>query len=377
MNPSSQEIGKRIRIFRKRSGLKQQELASMVGFNSKETISQIERGNREIKAFELVRLSQILSVDIKDFLSTDKPAKLPVVLWRADPITGSKQKEMAFIKKCQDFFFLEEVSGRKATNKLPQKEINPDNLSYNVTNRFANEIRTELNLGNRPAVVLEKTLEENYGVKIWHFKMEKGSAASTIGPFGPAVLMNSSEAPWRRNYNFAHELFHLITWESIPPELILEKKGLWEKLEKHANVFASSLLLPSDAVSVEFDKYLVKGKISYGDLIDISRFFGVSTEAFLYRLLNMKRITKVSLNKALKDKLFRETDKSTMAPNWWEPPTFPERFVRLAFVSYQKGKISKSKLAKLLETSLIDLSSTLKEYGLNDQAGYDTEMRAA
>lgn len=377
MNPSSQEIGKRIRIFRKRSGLKQQELASMVGFNSKETISQIERGDREIKAFELARLSQILSADINDFLSTEKPAKLPVVLWRAAPEAGSKQREMAFIKKCQDFFFLEEVTGREATNRLPQKEVDPDNLSYNVTNRLANEIRTELNLGNRPAVVLEKTMAENYGVKIWYFEMEEGSAASTIGPFGPAILMNSGEAPWRRNYNFAHELFHLITWKSMPPKLILEREGLWEKVEKHANAFASSLLLPSDAVSVEFDKFLFKGKISYGDLIEISRFFDVSTEALLYRLLNIKRITKEALDKALKDKLFRDIDKSTMAPNWWEPPELPERFVRLAFVSYQKGKISKSKLAKFLDTSLIDLPSTLREYGLNDQEGYDTEMRAA
>jgi len=54
--------------------------------------------------------------------------------------------------------------------------------------------------------------------------MEEGSAASAIGPFGPAILMNSKEAPWRRNYNFAHELFHLITWESLKPALLLQQR---------------------------------------------------------------------------------------------------------------------------------------------------------
>ncbi|KKK59931.1 hypothetical protein LCGC14_3029420, partial [marine sediment metagenome] len=123
--------------------------------------------------------------------------------------------------------------------------------------------------------------------------------------------------------------------------------------------------------------FVVKRKIIYADLIEIARFFDVSPEALLYRLLNIKRITKESLEKLLKDRLFREIDRSTMSQRWWQPPQFPEGFVRLAFVAYQKGKLSKSKLAKLLDTSLIDLNSTLREYGLNDQEGYDAEVRAA
>lgn len=377
MNPSSVELGKRVRNFRLRSGLKQQDLASLMGFNSKETISQIERGDREVKAIELVQLSRFLSVDLNNLLAVEKPAKSPSILWRATPVKKKRKKEAEFIKKCQDFSLLEEMTGRGVSKNLPRKNVDPENLSYEVTNRLANEIRTELDLGSRPALVLEKTLEERYGVKIWYFEMEEGSAASTIGPFGPAILMNSKETPWRRNYNFAHELFHLITWESIPIKLISEKQGLWEDLEKKASAFASSLLLPSDAVAVEFDTFVVKRKIIYADLIEIARFFDVCTEALLYRLLNIKRITKESLEKLLKDRLFREIDRSTMLQRWWQPPQFPERFVRLAFVAYQKGKLSKSKLAKLLDTSLIDLNSTLREYGLNDQEGYDAEVSAA
>jgi hypothetical protein len=60
--------------------------------------------------------------------------------------------------------------------------------------------------------------------------MEEGSAASIWGPFGPAILMNSNEAPWRRNYNFAHEVFHLITWDSIPPGLLSERVDLQNKV---------------------------------------------------------------------------------------------------------------------------------------------------
>ena len=207
--------------------------------------------------------------------------------------------------------------------------------------------------------------------------MEEGSAASTMGPFGPAILMNSNEAPWRRNYNFAHELFHLITWDSIPPAVAKADMIFWEKLEKIANAFASSLLLPADSLNYEFNRHLKGSKMSYTDLIGIARSFGVSTEALLYRLLNMKRITKPALEKTLNDSLFREFDNTTMAQCWWQPPEIPERFVVLGFMALQKGNVSRAKLSEMLETSLIDLPSVLHEYGLSDQEGYDAEVHIA
>ena len=66
-----------------------------------------------------------------------------------------------------------------------------------------------------------------------------------------------------------------------------------------------------------------------------------------------------------------------VAPRWWRPPEFPERFVKLAFVAYKKGKLSKAKLAEMLDTSLIDLPKTLQEYGHKDREGYDAEVRVA
>jgi len=66
-----------------------------------------------------------------------------------------------------------------------------------------------------------------------------------------------------------------------------------------------------------------------------------------------------------------------MAPQWWQPLKIPERFVRLAFVAYQKGRLSRAKLSEMLDTSLFDLPNTLQEYGLSDTEGYDAEVRTA
>jgi len=292
MDSSAKTMGNRVKNFRKRLKLTQKDLSTQMGFNSSETISQIERGDRELKAFELVQLSKILSIDVNDLLRIEKPQKAPAVLWRESPETQKEIKEAKFLKRCQEYATLEELSGIKTSNQLPKKKVGLDDLSYEMARRLAGEISRELNLGDRPASELEKTLEDRFGVKVWYMALEEGSAASTIGYFGPAILMNLNEAPWRRNYNFAHEFFHLITWESFPPKSIDKEPGLWERLEKVANVFASCLLLPSDVVRGEFEKNIVNGKIKFIDLIEIARNLDVSTEALLYRLLNLKLLDK-------------------------------------------------------------------------------------
>lgn len=377
MNLSIKSLGDRIKTFRKRLNLTQKDLANQMGFNSPETLSQIERGDRELKAWELVKLAKLLSLNLNDLLRIENVQEKPVVLWRESPETDREIKESKFIKHCEDYAMLEELSRSRTAEQFPQKKVRPDDVSYETARRLASEIRREFNLGDRPARELIKILEEGFGVKIWYFDMEEGSAASTIGPFGPAILMNLNEAPWRRNYNFAHEIFHLITWNSLPPSLIKNSPDLWDKLEKIANVFASCILLPNDVVTVEFEKNIDKKSITYIDLIGMARKFDVSTEALLFSLLNLKLLDKNTVDNILKDQLFREIDRSTMAPSWWRPPEFPERFVRLAFVAYKKGRLSKAKLAEMLDTSLIDLPKTLQEYGHKDREGYDAEVRVA
>lgn len=374
---SRTDLGKRIRKYRERLKLKQADLACKMGFNSSEIISQIERGVRELKACELVVLTRHLHIGLSEILGDREPETDMVVLWRKSPETEKELKEAEFLKRYREYALLEEMSGLRTGRTLPQKKVDPEILNFRTGDRIALEIRKDLNLGDRPAGDLERVLQNDFGVKIWYLEMSEGSAASTYGPEGPAILMNAKEAPWRRNYNFAHELFHLITWKSLLPETIFKTPGLWDNLEKVANAFASALLIPAEPVTVEFERYLEGSKISYSDLIGVARDFGVSTEALLFRLLNLKKITKASANKMFQDPKFRKTDRSTMAACWWQPPAIPERFVRLGFIAYQKGRLSRAKLSEMLDTSLIDFPEVLQEYGLTDQEGFDAEMRAA
>lgn len=372
----SETLGGRLRKYRQRMKLTQKNLSIQMGFNSSETVSQIEKGKREVKAWEIAQLADILNVYVSDLLRDERPQKDPIVLWRQSPEDRKESQETTFLKYCKEYALVESLSDMKVSGRLPQKEVDPEDLSFAMADQLAVEIRNEFGLGSRPSEEIEKILQDVYGVKIWHMEMEEGSAASVIGPFGPAILMNANEAPWRRNFNFAHELFHLITWSSLSPTMLISDNKLWDRIEKLANAFASSLLLPGESLSLEFNKHLKQGKIAYTAIIGIARNFGVSTQALLYRLLNLKRISKPALDKAMEDPIFEEKDRSTMAHYWWEPLNPPERFVRLAYIAFQKGNLSRMRLSEMLDTSLIDLSKTFERYGLSDQEGYDAEMRA-
>lgn len=234
-----------------------------------------------------------------------------------------------------------------------------------------------MGLGSRPATGLEKALEENYGVKIWYMELEHGSAASTIGHFGPAILMNRSQAPWRRSSNFAHELFHLVTWKSLPPTLRSDEHT-WNSIERKANSFAACLLLPAEDVKLAAERRIdpTDNTIATMDLIQLAREFGVSTQMLFYRLQNLNILKREDVDSLLNDPSFTVEDKSTMHDHWWEPPEYPERFVRLAFTAYKKGNLSRAKLAEYLNTSLLDLTEELKRYDFDDTGSYDAKVTA-
>lgn len=371
-------LGDRIRSARIRLSLSQQRLAKEAGFPALQIVSQIEKGKREVKAWELVNLARALRIDVSDLLSPEEPQPLSPVLWRKYPQRNKELIEAEFLQRCQQFALLEQLCEVVFERHLPERDVDFNTMTYEDAEQLAEEAQQEFNLGNRPATCLVGTLEDRYGVKIWYQDLgEEGSAASTRGSFGHAILMNSAEAPWRRNYNFAHEVFHLLTRPSIPAQLSVDNRALWDRVEKFANAFASNLLLPANDTKLAFERRIRDDKIGYGDIIDMAREFDISTAALLYRLANLGLVDKDDVNSLQEDSAFRALDRVTMRNHWWTPPVIPERFVRLAFIAYQKGKLSRARLAQYLDTSLIDLTDTLLEYGLDDRENYETEVHTS
>ena len=146
----------------------------------------------------------------------------------------------------------------------------------------------------------------------------------------------------------------------MPPQRLRQDQGLRDKFEKLANYFASCLLLPAECVLTAFQEKLAENKISFTDLIEIAREFDVSTEALLWRLVNLRQIKADEVRKVLIDPAFRELDRSTMVDRWSRPKELSDRYVRLCFLSFQKGQLSRAKLAELIGLSLAELRGKVK-----------------
>ena len=65
------EVGRRIRVRRKELKMSQEELAHLIGLETKQAVSKIELGQRNIRQQLVVRLAKVLDVDPLYILAVD------------------------------------------------------------------------------------------------------------------------------------------------------------------------------------------------------------------------------------------------------------------------------------------------------------------
>lgn len=369
-----------IKKEREKARLSQADLANRAGLPARQSLTEIEAGKREVKAWELAKIAQVLGLDIHHFFSEGSGKTHSYILWRQLPRDDKRQQlENDFFKKCEDYALVERLTEQKnhLTKHLPQIDLKLATTSYNDIFPLADETREILGLAQRPACLLMRTLEEEYAVKIFVCPIDQScSAASAKGSFGSAILLNSNEPIWRRNYSCAHELFHLITWNEGLFESLAEEPNVQRKNEQLADVFAAGLLMPASQVKLEFSRLVENKRVKYADLISLAAKYEVSTIAFLWRLHNLGCIPREIVEKLQSDETFKDLDR-THRLNQESAEDLPARFVRLAFQAVTHAKLSKARAADMLGVSLIDLPETFKSAGFVEPEDDEIEVSAA
>jgi len=363
-------------------GLSLKEVSKKIGFVHYQTLSNIESGGREIKAWELAKLANIYGRDIDFFLWPEERKGEAKILWR-NPEENKQKEEIKrrFLYFCGKYKNLLRLLGEnEQENKEFFLSLTKNNLlnrdSFEYVTKIASDYLNLLQLGSRPACSLTKILEEKVGIKIIHLELDPGiSGGSTVGDFGKAILINANDARWRRNYDLAHELFHLITWNYFSVEEIYKKdrKGK-NRIEQLADVFASVFLLPEDELRNEFRKKVESRKISYLNLVEIAREFDVSTEALLWRLVNLNLLKKDIVKNELEKGIIKDFDRKIRTINWeGERPYLSSKYISLAIKALQMGKISKAKFAEYVDKKFSEVPSFLKKYGYDENEDYSVE----
>ncbi len=374
-------IANRIREERERCGLRQEDVAKHMDWNTSRhsIVTEIEAGKREVKAWELYKLAQLFQIKTEDFFK-DVAQTSPLVLWREKPKENAILKERQFLQRCQDYNFLEEILGKKlpVPRAFPRYTLDFSSSDKKWAGDIADNLRKELSLGDFPVNVLAKTLEEHYGVRFLLLTLGKGdkdgSAACTVDHFGPAILLNSDECTTRQTFSIAHELFHMITWDKALFEKILLDHNLYKKNEQLANAFAASLLLPEDGLRQQMRHLNEEDSIQYATILAIAREYGVSVQTLLYRLEFLKLVDQKFVEKSLADPLLQSLNREKGRKSSGDQTTIGDRFVRIAYLAYQFGKISRSRFARLMNCSLTSLEGFLASHGLMEIDNEETRL---
>jgi XRE family transcriptional regulator, fatty acid utilization regulator len=386
MADGDRAIAERLRTERESLGYKLKDVSQRMGFENHQVLGNIESGKRPLKATELVQLAGIYGRN-PDFFLTEQSAA-PRVLWR-DPARKEETvlAEHKFIEICQGYGRLLNLTEEGARTDVslpllavPSKQAITQRKFYYVV-ELAEQARKSLGLGARPAHSLADVLEGRFGVLVLYRDLKAaGSAASLSGGGCRAIVINSANTPWRRNYDLAHELFHLITWDLFSEDEIStpSKQGKKNLIEQLADAFASALLLPEEEVRSEFRKRVFDKKITYISLVEIAREFRVSTEALLWRLTNLMLLNRKDVEKCLAESEIKDIDRQVRSEDkaWDNAPYLSARYVTLAIKAYFMGKISRARFAEYVGISFSRVADFLEKNGYSDNGDYSIAFTA-
>jgi Zn-dependent peptidase ImmA (M78 family)/transcriptional regulator with XRE-family HTH domain len=376
-----QELGLRIQALRKHRKLTQEQLAKSLGVGSAQIISQIESGNRALKARELSQLADFFKVAPMALMTGNSFEAQPRVSWRDDGRNDRTQRpenEQLFIRRCKNYALIESLAGVGSAVQLPSLPLRLNQSTFEDVEDWAERTEGMLRLGDTPAMSLKNALENTWGIKIFFTNLRGGSAATAKGEFGGAILLATEEPPCRQRFSLAHELFHLLTWDSVCElgrGLSEDEEGRNETL---AEVFASRLLLPANSLKPILRKLRASKPVLWIDLIQQARELGVSTLALLWRLYNLKHIPKSVIDDFKEKPALAELDRRFKHKPEPSISDLPLRYVHLAFRCHMEGKISTAKMAELMETTVGALPRVLAEYELDlDADAYETTVISA
>lgn len=350
---ADRRIGARLRKVRNALGLSMEDVSERIGFNNYQVLSNIEKGERPIRVAELAKLCKVYSKDLGFFLQIEEPSfERPVFAWRekSEKVSSTEIEERVY-HLLTNYQMLEDLTGEKRRADVPTCEGISASTNFDQVEVLAEELRSELGLGDRPSACLVDRLEEAFNIKILHLDMHNAASATTTqGHFGFAIVVDCNQAPWRRNFSIAHELFHILSRNQFPlSELHQIKSEKKPREEQLADVFAAALLLPKGPVLKELDKRINEGRIYWTDIVRIAQDFGISTQALVWRLVNLNKLDREMAKKLLESAEFSTTNTTERAGKNVCAHQYSPRFVWLGLKAMKLGKISKGKFCEIFD----------------------------
>jgi Zn-dependent peptidase ImmA (M78 family)/transcriptional regulator with XRE-family HTH domain len=304
-------IGKNIRFFRQSRNWTLFELASRIGIHEG-PLGRIERGLNLPSAAVIYQLSVVLNVSVDALFATQTGH---------GPVTPPNLSDACFVtidpepvapppgllNACRDimgaFHLLEDTCRVQKHAHLPLSV--PFTADYKGMEQLAARVRTYLGTGD--AVVFDYfELFENFGLRIVLFAFVRGAThIDSISFYEPTFhnaffFLNSRRNPERQLFSLSCELGKILISNQmrlgVTPLFPCENKDPETHRaitpDRAARRFAATFLMPETAVRTTVGQLGISADgWSFDLLLRIKHRFGVSAQAFLYRLKELDLIS--------------------------------------------------------------------------------------
>ena len=336
-------LGERLRRFRLARGMSLDNLeAAIGGFVSKQALSKYERGKMQPKAMALNRIAAALGVKSAQ-LWGEPTCHVEWVAYRKRTRMGKKEQEQlrGFVAEVlEKRVWLQERIGELNSLELPIQDLPVRKLDD--AEQAALILREQWNLGIDPVANLVSILEDHFIHIIEVNTSEAFDGISAVvrdndnNLLAAAIATRRGTPGDRHRLSMAHELGHLTL-------------NLSEDIdaEKAAFRFGAAFLAPAEHLQREIgDK---RSRIQLGELLYLKQRYGMSIQAILFRLKDLRVITSSHYKRWCMDINKLEWKKREPIEI---PPEKPERFNQLVFRAISEGLIGEQEAEQLFNDTL-------------------------
>lgn len=358
-------IRRRLHALRERRNVSQAELSRALGFNDRQTLSDIELGKRSVAPLELVRAAEFFGVNTAYFTDPLELAGEARFSWRqaASSANDLESFESRAGRWIATYRHLSRLKGESVNSSLTRVDLTSKS-SFEQAAAEGDAVSRALELGDVPSLNLASVLEEKLDTLVLLVDTVAGvsGAACQLGPLN-TIIINRREVEGRRAFDMGHELFHLITWQEMPPRHIEEDGTLprsYKRVEQLADNFSSGLLMPSYAIAdhvrrspVPIDETEIAAWIRHA-----ASHFHVSGQALKWRLVGLDLLKKAIAERISDASLRTESEGMPL------PARFSRRFMETLGWGIDEGHLSVRRAADIVSTTIDDLADLFSEHGL-------------
>lgn len=364
-------LGQELQMARTKRGLTQADAAQVLGV-ARTTITAIEKGERRIKADELIKLARAYGKKVNDFIR-QRPQIEPFQVQFRGPYLRDEDENLEISKYIdqleelsQDYLELEQITNSPLVKKYPN-EYDISGLRVDLAAEdVANQERKRLGLGDGPIPILRDILEQDVGLRIFYLSIKPSKYSAMYlydHELGGCIGVNLMHPEERRRWSLAHDYGHFLAHRYKPTMFVINSYQRVPQSEQFADRFAAYFLMPTSGLAMRFnDIRKTKEKIVVADLCILAHFYGVSVEALTLRLEDLKLIP-TGVWDRLQQGDFKVRDAQAQL-GLGEIPSqdsvLPIRYQNLAVLAFEQELITEGQLSQYLRSDRLSARSVVE-----------------